>query len=68
MTLQERQALQRAKQLQFLKEQGLIKDEAEVKGGAGAASPSFDTSSVTSTNVSGHAGSIVSFPGTPRFR
>ena len=35
MSLQERQVLQRAKQLAFLKEQGLIKDESNLRGGAG---------------------------------
>jgi len=62
MSLAERQALQRAKQLEFLKGRGLIKDETEVRGGAGA-SPSCDTSSVASTNISGAAGSAISFPG-----
>lgn len=43
LSLVERQALQRAHQLQFLKEQGLINKESEVKGGAGG-----DTNSVCS--------------------
>jgi len=36
ISLQERQAIQRAKQLAFLKEQGLIKNESNLRGGAGA--------------------------------
>jgi hypothetical protein len=36
MSLRERQVLQRAKQLAFLKEQGLIKEESNLRGGAGA--------------------------------
>lgn len=65
MTLAERQAYQRQKQLQFLKDQGLIKDDNDVRGGAGAASPS-ETGSISSAG--GPAGSSVSFPGrlTPR--
>lgn len=58
MSLAERQAYQRQKQLQFLKDQGLIKDETDVRGGAGAASP--DTRSVVS---GGAAETTVSFPG-----
>ena len=38
--LAQRQVLQRAQQMQFLKEKGLIKKDSDVKGGAGAASPS----------------------------
>jgi len=54
LSLQERSQLLRAKQLQFLKEQGLIKDEQDVRGGAGA-SPgkgNSDTASVASTGIS----------------
>jgi cyanophycinase-like exopeptidase len=36
ISLRERQAMQRAKQLAFLKEQGLIKEESNLRGGAGA--------------------------------
>jgi len=43
LSLAERQALQRARQLNFLKEQGLINKESDVKGGAGG-----DTNSVCS--------------------
>jgi len=43
LSLVERQALQRARQLNFLKEQGLINKESDVKGGAGS-----DTNSVCS--------------------
>lgn len=54
MSLAERSALQKANRLQFLKDQGLIKDE--------------DTGSVASTNISGAAASSASFPisSTPR--
>jgi hypothetical protein len=36
LSLAERKKLQRAQQLRFLKEQGLIKNEQDVKGGAGS--------------------------------
>ena len=69
MTLAERQALQRANQVKYLKDRGVIKDEAEVKGGAGSASPSFnDTGSVASTNVSGSAISFRRVSSTPQRR
>ena len=62
LSLQERSALQRAKQLQFLKEQGLIKNEQDVRGGAGA-SPSTavkDSGSVSSAHLElPQCGSIV---------
>lgn len=45
LSLQERSQLQRAKQLRFLREQGLIQNEMQVKGGA------CDASSVTSSSV-----------------
>jgi len=48
LSLQERSQLQRDKQLRFLREQGLIQDESDVKGGAGA----LDNVSVTSSNKS----------------
>ena len=48
MSLQERSQLQRDKQLRFLREQGLIKDEADVRGGAGT----LDNVSVTSSTAS----------------
>ena len=38
LTLAERQALQRQRQMKFLKGQGLINDESEVRGGASVAS------------------------------
>jgi hypothetical protein len=65
MSLAERQAYQRQKQLQFLKDQGLIEDAADVRGGAGA-SPS-ETGSTSSVGGA-PAESAVSFPGrlTPR--
>jgi hypothetical protein len=65
LSLQERSRLQRAKQLEFLKNQGLIKNEQDLRGGAGA-SPS-ETGSVGSSNVS-FPRSAVSFPGTKRNR
>jgi hypothetical protein len=46
LTLSQRQALQRAQQMRFLKEQGLIRDENDVKGGAGS-----DSRSVSSNRV-----------------
>jgi hypothetical protein len=46
LTLSQRQALQRAQQMKFLKEQGLIRDENDVKGGAGS-----DSRSVSSNRV-----------------
>ena len=52
MSLAERQQLQRAQQLKFLKDQGLINNENEVRGGAGAASPS-------SKNAAGDSNSSV---------
>jgi hypothetical protein len=39
LSLSERQQFQRAKQIAFLKEQGLLKNAVRMKGGAGAASP-----------------------------
>jgi hypothetical protein len=39
LSLADRQALQRAQQLKFLKEQGLISEEKDVRGGAGVGSP-----------------------------
>jgi hypothetical protein len=36
LSLAQRQALQRAQQMKFLKEQGLINNEKDVKGGAGS--------------------------------
>jgi hypothetical protein len=60
--------MQRAQQLEFLKGQGLIKDEPEVKGGASSV---FDTGSVTSTHVSSTAGPAESsalYPESPRRR
>lgn len=62
LSLQERSQLLRAKQLKFLKEQGLIKDEQDVRGGAGASPGQNDASSVASTGVS-LPRSTVSFPG-----
>lgn len=44
-TLQERSRLQRAKQIEFLRKQGLINSEADVKGGA------LDTSSLASSGA-----------------
>ena len=56
LSLAERSQLQRAKQLSFLKNQGLIRDDSEIKGGAGAASVASDGNgsvvSVTRSNVS----------------
>eukprot|EP00540_Astrosyne_radiata_P011231 CAMPEP_0116845078 /NCGR_PEP_ID=MMETSP0418-20121206/13061_1 /TAXON_ID=1158023 /ORGANISM="Astrosyne radiata, Strain 13vi08-1A" /LENGTH=228 /DNA_ID=CAMNT_0004476137 /DNA_START=30 /DNA_END=716 /DNA_ORIENTATION=- len=43
LSLQERQQLQRAKQIAFLKEQGLIKAGDGLRGGAGAPSPTSKT-------------------------
>jgi hypothetical protein len=43
LSLADRQALQRQQQLKFLKEQGLINKESDVRGGAGG-----DAQSVTS--------------------
>ena len=48
LSLAERQALQRAQQLKFLKEQGLINHEKQVKGGAGAKSPRADNDGISS--------------------
>jgi hypothetical protein len=48
LSLQERSLLQREKQIQFLREQGLIKSAHDVKGGAGAV---VDTASATSSNA-----------------
>ena len=48
LSLADRSRLQRAKQLRFLKEQGLIRDEEDVKGGAGAETASVASSSLTS--------------------
>lgn len=48
LSLQERSLLQREKQIQFLRQQGLIKSANDVKGGAGAV---VDTASVTSSNA-----------------
>ncbi|CAB9514228.1 expressed unknown protein [Seminavis robusta] len=62
LSLKERQQMQRAKQLQFLKDQGLIKDE--VKDGA---SPSFDAGSVASTHLSS-SGQVDSNVSSPRIR
>jgi hypothetical protein len=45
LSLSERQQFQRAKQIAFLKEQGLLKNAVRMKGGAGAASPSKRNSS-----------------------
>lgn len=45
--MQERSQLQRDMQLRFLREQGLIKSETDVKGGAGA----MDAASVASSNA-----------------
>lgn len=36
LSLAERQKIQREQQLRFLKEQGLIKNENDVRGGAGS--------------------------------
>lgn len=58
LSLHERQQIQRAKQMKFLKENGMIKQETDLRGGAGAASPTYDTSSVTSANLSFREGSI----------
>ena len=60
LSLAERQQLQRAQQLKFLKDQGLIRDENEVRGGAGA-SPKNPAggdcnSSVTSISYSSLSG------------
>ena len=64
LSLAERQQLQRAQQLKFLKDQGLIKDEMEVRGGAGVSPrnvPGSDAnSSVTSVS---YATTSVSYPG-----
>ena len=43
LSLAERQALQRQKQLDFLKKQGLINKESEVRGGAGGDSQSVNS-------------------------
>jgi hypothetical protein len=49
VSLAERQQFQRAQQLRFLKDQGLIKNEQDVRGGAGVASPrEKDSGSVAS--------------------
>lgn len=60
MSLAERQQLQRAQQLKFLKDQGLIRDENEVRGGAGASpktpAGADSNSSVTSMSFSSVTG------------
>lgn len=45
LSLADRQALQRAQQLKFLKEQGLIKKESDVLGGAGTDAQSVNSKS-----------------------
>jgi hypothetical protein len=57
LSLQERSLIQREKQIQFLREQGIIKSAKDVRGGAGA----VDTASVTSSNaaMSTTTGSVV---------
>jgi hypothetical protein len=39
LSLADRQQFQRSQQLKFLKDQGLIKNEQDVRGGAGVTSP-----------------------------
>ena len=61
VSLAERQQFQRAQQLRFLKDQGLIKHEQDVRGGAGVTSPrDKDSGSVASLSFPGTA---VGFPG-----
>jgi hypothetical protein len=48
LSLAERSQIQRAKQLNFLKNQGLIREESEIRGGAGASSVVDDDESVGS--------------------
>lgn len=59
LTLQERSQLQREKQLNFLREQGLVKNDKEIRGGAGAI---CDSISVSSSGIS-QSRSFLSFPG-----
>lgn len=54
LSLQERSQLQRDKQLRFLREQGLIKDASDVKGGAGALESPSVSSSTTSPSKLRH--------------
>ena len=56
LSLQERSLIQREKQIQFLREQGLIKSANDVKGGAGAAT---DSASVTSAATSTASSSLL---------
>jgi hypothetical protein len=61
LSLAERQLFQRAQQLKFLKDQGLIKNEQDVRGGAGVTSPrDKDAGSVASLSFPGTG---VNFPG-----
>lgn len=54
LSLAKRQAIQRAKQLQFLKEQGLINKESDVRGGAGGEAKSeTSTSSRRTARITG---------------
>jgi hypothetical protein len=60
--LQERSQIQRGMQLRFLREQGLIKSETDVKGGAGA----MDTASVVSSNAVSTTSSLLKRVAPPR--
>mmetsp|Transcript_22511 Transcript_22511/g.53132 ORF Transcript_22511/g.53132 Transcript_22511/m.53132 type:complete len:961 (+) Transcript_22511:300-3182(+) len=52
LSLADRQALQRAQQLKFLKEQGLITKESDVRGGAGGDAQSVNSKSSHQRRVS----------------
>jgi len=52
LSLAERQAIQRQQQLKFLKEQGLINNEKEVRGGAGAPPPKVENDGGLSSSSS----------------
>jgi hypothetical protein len=58
LSLQERSQIQRDKQLRFLREQGLIKNASDVKGGAGA----VDCASVSSSSNAGGGSGSSSIP------
>ena len=61
LSLAERSQLQRAKQLQFLKNQGLIREDSEIRGGAGAASVTDDGNTSVASAPRSAVSSAVSF-------
>ena len=61
ISLTERSQLQRAKQLQFLRNQGLIREDSEIRGGAGAASVTDDGNTSVASVPRSAVSSAVSF-------